>query len=115
MTTVFSVDSGRCSKKTIIKANAAAGGKIAVKIETNCENIKRYSEVLKEVSIKDFTNPIISNPIYITASSTGVGPECLVPCAVVSTVWTEAGWVSKNLLKQFKHACITYMEPEETV
>ena len=107
MTTIFSVDSGRCAHKTKVKADVLAGGKIAVSIETSCENVKKYSELLKEVNTRDLLKPIITNPIYVVASG-AVGPECPVPCAVVSCTWTEAGMVSKNLLKQFRNMCISY-------
>jgi len=107
MPTVFLVDSGRCGWKTRIKAELASGGKIMVAIDSTCANVKKYGEALKEVSMRDIGKPIMTNPVYIAANGT-VGPECLVPCAVISTVWTEAGLVSKNLLKRFSSMCITY-------
>ena len=109
MPTVFSVDPGRCSQKTEVRAEIAEGGKIKVRITSSCKNVQRYSEKLTEVSIKDISKPILSNPIYIAANSS-IGPECLVPCGVVAAVWTEGGMISKNLLKNYPNSCVKYEE-----
>jgi len=108
--TSFSVDSGRCDHKTEITAESK-GMKISICMTTTCPNVKAYSEILKEVDLKKLTNPVLSNPIYIAASGK-LGPECVVPCAVVSTTWTEAGMVSKTLLKKYKTVSFTYEDAD---
>lgn len=106
MTTVFSVDSGRCDHKSQITAERN-GNIIAVKIESTCQRVRAYGLALGEVSIKDLAQPILKNPIY-TVASQNLGPECVVPCAVVSATWTEAGMVAKSLLRKYRNTCFTY-------
>jgi len=108
MPTLFSVDSGRCGRESQVVAELMKGGKIKVTITSTCPEVKRYGENFKEVEIKDIAKPAPVNPIYTVAASSGVGPECLVPCAVVSATWTEAGMVSKNLLARFSTMCMKY-------
>ena len=112
MPTVFSVDSGRCDRRSRIKTEMAGGGKIKVTIVSTCPDVRKYAEKMKELSIRDIAKSILENPIYQTASGT-VGPECLVPCALVSAAWTEAGMVSKNLLKRYNNMCIRFEDTEE--
>ena len=106
MPTSFSVDSGRCGHKTEI-ATERKGTKIVVNITTTCPRVKAYAEALKEVDMRHLVNPIMTNQIYTVASS-NLGPECVVPCAVVSAAWTEAGMVARSLLNKYKSTCFTY-------
>jgi len=76
-------------------------------INTTCPRVKAYGEALAEINIKDLAQPILKNPIYVIASS-NLGPECVVPCAVVSAAWTEAGMVAKSILNRFPSTCFTY-------
>jgi hypothetical protein len=107
MPTIFSVDTGRCGHKATVKAEIANGGKINITITSTCEMVKRYGNLLKVIDVKDLAKHIVNNPVYTAASST-VGPECLVPCAVISATWTEAGMISKNLLKRYPSSCFRY-------
>jgi len=108
MTSVFKVDSGRCDKRTTITAETAGPGRILIKISTNCAQVKLFGEALGELGIKDLTKHMMTNPVYVAADRT-VGPECLVPCGVISAAWTEAGLVSKNLLKRYGTMSIDYV------
>jgi hypothetical protein len=107
MTTVFTVDSGRCGWKTRIVAELGRGGMIKLDITSTCTNIKRFGEKFKEISIRDLAKPILVNPVYIAASGT-VGPECIVPPAVINTSWTEAGMIARSLLRQFPTQVLRY-------
>lgn len=112
MTTTFTSDNLRCAHKTRIVAEMRQAGLISVTITSSCKDIQLYAKALTEVHVRDIAKRIFENPIYQKASPV-VGPECLVPCAVVSAVWAEAGMVSKNLLKRFSTICIKYEEPAE--
>jgi thiamine kinase-like enzyme len=109
MTTTFTSDNLRCAHKTKIVAEKWEGGKIAISITSSCKDIQRYAKIMKEIHVRDIAKRIQENPIYVIASPV-VGPECAVPCAVISAVWTEAGLVSKNLLKRFDTITIKYVE-----
>ena len=106
MATSFLVDSPRCGHKTEIRA-ARSGKTIGIEIVSTCPRVKAYAEVLSEVALKDVAKPILSNPVY-TSASAAVGPECVVPCAVVSAVWAEAGMVARSLLIRYPNTGFTY-------
>ena len=106
MSTSFSVDSPRCDHTTEIKTTRT-GKTVAVEITSTCPQVAAYAKALTEVALKDLGKPILDNPIYTTASPT-VGPECVVPCAVVSATWAEAGMVARSLLRRFPHTGFVY-------
>ncbi|MBC7121075.1 MAG: hypothetical protein H5T33_05840 [Candidatus Methanosuratus sp.] len=106
MPTLFSVDSPRCDQRTQIIAEKE-DSVIKIRINTTCPRVKAYGEALGEVRVRDLAQPILKNSIYIVASS-NLGPECVVPCAVVSAAWTEAGMVAKSILNRFPSTCFTY-------
>ncbi len=107
ITTVFTSESLRCAHRTRIAAEMKGQGKISIDITSSCKDVQQYAKLMTEIGTRDIAKKIIENPVYLTASKT-VGPECLVPCAVISAVWAEAGLVSKNLLKRFDTMCIKY-------
>ena len=107
MTTVFTVDSGRCGWKTRIVAEAGEKGMIKLEITSTCKNIQRFGEKFKEINIRDLAKPILVNPVYLAASGT-VGPECIVPPAVINASWTEAGMIARSLLKQYPTQILKY-------
>ncbi len=80
---------------------------VGIEITSTCPRVRAYAEVLTEVAVKDLGKPILENPIYTSASPI-VGPECVVPCAVVSAAWTEAGMVARSLLRIFPHTGFVY-------
>ncbi|MEN3035273.1 MAG: hypothetical protein ABC537_03115 [Candidatus Methanosuratincola sp.] len=106
MTTTFSVNSPRCDRRTQIVAEKD-GSAIKIRLNTTCPRVRDYGESLGEIRINDLTQPILKNPIYVVASSK-LGPECVVPCAVVSAAWTEAGMVARSILNRFPSTCFTY-------
>jgi hypothetical protein len=106
MPTSYSVDSGKCGHKTEITV-ALKDAKMMINITSTCPGVKKYSEALKEISMRDLMTPMTANPIYVAASSK-VGPDCAVPCAVVNAAWTEGGMVLRSLLNKYNSICITY-------
>ncbi|MBC7127283.1 MAG: hypothetical protein ABC585_07005 [Candidatus Methanosuratincola petrocarbonis] len=112
MTTSFSVNSPRCDQRTQIVAEKE-GSAIKIRLNTTCPRVKAYGDSLGEISINDLAQPILKNPIYVIASSK-LGPECVVPCAVVSAAWTEAGMVARSILNRFPSTCFTYEGSSDT-
>lgn len=109
MTTTFITDNPRCDHNTKIVTEMKEGGKISITITSSCRNVQDYAKLMKEIRVKDIANRILENPVYITASS-AVGPECIVPCAVISAVWAEAGFIAKSLLKKHDTIAIKYLD-----
>ncbi len=107
MTTTFTVDSPRCDHKAKIVTEMKSSGRISIAITSSCRNIQEYAKVMTEIQTRDIYRKILENPVYVTASSV-VGPECMVPCTVISAVWAEAGFVAKSLLKKCDTITIKY-------
>ncbi len=107
MTTTFTTDNLRCDHKTKIVTEMKEGGKIAINITSSCRNVQEYAKVMTTMGMKDIAKKILENPAYVNASPI-LGPECLVPCAVISAVWTEAGFIAKSLLRKYDTIAIKY-------
>lgn len=109
MTTTFITDNLRCAHKTKIITEMKGNGTISVAITSSCKSVQAYAKVMTAIQMRDIARKIIENPVYVSASSV-LGPECLVPCAVISAVWTEAGFIAKSLLRKFDTIAIKYEE-----
>lgn len=51
--------------------------------ESDCDQIKKLSERVTEISLKDLFAPISRNPVYVSAEACGCHLSCLVPVAVI--------------------------------
>ena len=107
MTTTFTTNNLRCDHKTKIITAMKEDGTISVSITSSCKSVQDYARVMTGVKMGDIMKRILENPVYVKASPV-LGPECLVPCAVISAVWTEAGFVAKSLLRRFDTIAIKY-------
>ncbi|MEM3366235.1 MAG: hypothetical protein QXM93_07425 [Candidatus Methanomethyliaceae archaeon] len=108
MTTTFTINS-ICDHATKITASLN-GSIIDVKIESTCEKIRDYANLIKKLTIREIAREILNNPIYTKASESRLEPNCLVPCGVAFCTWTEAGMVSKNLLSRMPAQCILFKQ-----
>ncbi len=60
---------------------------VSLKItESECEHIKRLSEDVVEMGLRDLFKPITKNPVYVSAQQAGCHPSCPVPVAVLKAV-----------------------------
>jgi len=82
--TCVTVDSGICGFACRIKAwkieKRVAG--LAVS-ESDCQQIRQFSELLQQLALKDVFAPISRNPVYLAAEKTGCHPSCPIPPAVL--------------------------------
>jgi len=51
--------------------------------ESDCQQIRRFSERLQQLSLRDVFAPISRNPVYQAAEKTGCHPSCPIPPAVL--------------------------------
>jgi hypothetical protein len=75
---------GICGFPCIIKARKMDARLVALEIaESDCDQIRRLSEQVTEISLKDLFAPISRNPVYVWAEKSGCHLSCLVPAAVI--------------------------------
>jgi hypothetical protein len=107
MATTFTTDNPRCDHKTKIVTQMKEDGMISITIASSCKNVQAYAKDMTSIQMKDIAKRILENPVYVKASPV-LGPECIVPCAVISAVWTEAGFLARSLLRKFDTMAIKY-------
>jgi hypothetical protein len=81
------VNPGVCGFTCFIKAQK--GEKQTASIEicgSECKQIQRLSEILKEVTLQALFTPVTRNPILVSAQRAGCHVTCLVPLAVAKAV-----------------------------
>jgi hypothetical protein len=80
-------DPGICGFPCVIEARKKGPRAVSLKIiGSECEHIKRLSEDVVEMGLRDLFKPITKNPVYISAQQAGCHPSCPVPVAVLKAV-----------------------------
>ena len=81
------VDPGICGFKCAIEAWRIEKRIVSVKITgTDCENIRRMSELIEDFGLRDLFIPIAKNPVFEWAARAGCHPSCAVPIAILKAV-----------------------------
>lgn len=107
MASKVKVDMPLCSHQTLVEVEDAGGGSLRVRIETDCEDVARYANLIRELDVEDYSE-IRNSKILEKAAEAFLTPTCLVPSAVYNACWLETGMISKNLVKQFDSLCIRF-------
>lgn len=82
--TSVTVDSGICGFVCCIKAWKTDKRAVGLKIsESECQQIRRYSELLQNLTLKEVFAPVTANPVYLAAVKSGCHPSCPIPAAVL--------------------------------
>ncbi len=80
-------DPGICGFPCVIEAQKKGPRAVSLKIiGSECEHIKRLSEDVVEMGLRDLFKPITKNPVYVSAQQAGCHPSCPVPVAVLKAV-----------------------------
>jgi len=80
-------DPGICGFPCVIEARKKEPRVVSLKItESECEHIKRLSEDVVEMGLRDLFKPITKNPVYVSAQQAGCHASCPVPVAVLKAV-----------------------------
>ncbi len=75
---------GICGFPCVIEARKKGPRAVSLKITgSECEHIKRLSENVVEMGLRDLFKPITKNPVYVSAQQAGCHPSCPVPVAVL--------------------------------
>ncbi len=85
------VSAGICGFTALIKAKKRKDGKIALKITSNCNEVKELADALRTVELKEAFRKICENPIYKAATQHHLHPACPVPSAILKAIEVEAG------------------------
>ena len=78
------VDPGICGFPCVVEAREKAYGVVSLNITgLECKQIKRLSQLVTEITLKELFKPITRNPVYVSAQRAGCHPSCLVPVAIL--------------------------------
>jgi len=82
--TCVTVDAGICGFAWRIKTwkidNSAVGLEIS---ESECQQIRQFSERLNKLTLQEIFAPLTRNPVYLAAEQAGCHPSCPAPAAVL--------------------------------
>lgn len=80
-------DPGICGFLCTVRARMAEARTVEVEIgDSECKHIRRLSEQIKKISLKELFLPLTKNPIFLSAQMAGCHPSCIIPVAVVKAV-----------------------------
>ena len=86
------VDPGICGFPCVIKAGKMGARMVALEISgSDCGQIKKLSEALARISLKDIFAPISQNPVYALTEKSGCHLSCPVPVAVIKAAEVAFG------------------------
>ena len=86
------VDSGICGFHCLIEAWEEEKRQIRITISgSECKQIQRLSEKVKEMNLRDLFAPIGKNLVFSSAQAVGCHPSCLVPVAILKAVEVAMG------------------------
>jgi len=78
------VDSGICGFTCCIKAWKIDKRAVGLEIsESECQQIRQYSKLLKKLTLREVFAPVTANPVYLAAEQSGCHPSCPIPVAVL--------------------------------
>ena len=51
--------------------------------ESECQQIQRFSELVRKLTLKELFMPVTRNPVYLAAEQSGCHASCPIPTAVL--------------------------------
>jgi hypothetical protein len=109
MPSTVSLDVRICSHQTTVRAIDRGDGTVGVEIESDCDSVQEYADLLRSVDMKDLTEWEGSKVLEM-AGKAGLTTTCLVPTAVFNCCWVELGMISKNLAMAKGPLCIHFVD-----
>ena len=108
MTSKVKVNMRLCGKTHYITVNMREDGDLDCKIDTDCVNVKEFSEGLEKVSLNDLTDKDNSG-IVDRYCHCRMSANCLVPAGLISAGWMEAGMIARNNARKNKANDVEFM------
>ena len=86
------VDSGICGFHCLVEAWEKEKRQVRITISgSECKQIQRLSEKVKEMNLRDLFAPIGKNLAFSSAQAVGCHPSCPVPIAILKAVEVAMG------------------------
>jgi hypothetical protein len=101
MTSTVKVNMRLCGKTHIITVNTREDGDLDCRMETNCVNVKEFSEGLEKINLNNLTDKANSG-IVDRYCHCRMSANCLAPAGLISAGWMEMGMISRNNAKKNK-------------
>ncbi len=99
------VHSGACGFVVTIQAEKSEGRKITVRIDTDCEMVKKMIEDIAVLDRFAALTAFQNNPVYRSAAKHLKHVACTVPSGIIKAIEVEAG------LNVAKNADICFLKP----
>jgi hypothetical protein len=98
------VDPGICGFACTICARKLEARKVEIDIEgSECKQIKRLSEMVTQIGLRDIFLPLTRNPVFVCAEKAGCHPSCAIPTAIIKVAEVALGLALKrDVVIQFK-------------
>ena len=88
----LSVDPGICGFSCIIEARKGDRETVSLLInDSECKHVKRFSESIKEITLKGLFAPFDANPVYASAQQARCHSSCPIPSAVLEATEVAMG------------------------
>jgi hypothetical protein len=82
--TCVNVNGGICGFAYRIKTWKTGNSVVDLEIsESECQQIRQFSQHLSKLSMQDIFTPVTRNPVYLAAEQSGCHPSCPAPAAVL--------------------------------
>jgi hypothetical protein len=98
------IDPGICGFACVIRASKIKKRRVSVHIaESDCQQIRRLSAKLQELTLSELLMPMTRNPVYRWAENSGCHASCVIPAAVLKAVEAAMEMASpKNVVIHFQ-------------
>ena len=100
---------GVCEYIHMVRVTQCGEGEFQVHIDSECDKVREYGEMLGTISIADLGNITLSkimDPMIVEHLT----PTCLAPVAVFNAAWMEAGLMSGSLAKKVGKMDMEFLE-----
>jgi len=82
--TCVTVKAGVCGFAWRIKTWKIGSSTVGLEIsESECQQIRQFSERLNKLTLQEIFAPLTRNPVYLAAEQAGCHPSCPAPAAVL--------------------------------
>ncbi len=109
MSSKVRVKNNICNKTSMIEVSMNENCGFDVQIESECQNVRRFADFVKELSMDDLTDKKDSLVIR-TYQEQEMSANCLVPSGILTAAWMESGMISKNRFKAVERNCVEFVE-----
>jgi hypothetical protein len=108
MTSKVKVNMRLCGKTHLITVDTVEDGDFKCHIETDCANVREFSEGLDKISLNDLTDKA-NSAIVEKYRHCKMSANCLAPAGLISAGWLEAGMIARSNAKKNKSNDVEFL------